>query len=197
MQSLTAKGMPVNGVTCAPVCKRRSAWRACSKASSSATVTKALMCGSVVWIWSRVAVVNSRLLTCLLERRSWAARMERLNNSMRLLFVKHQRYLNKGAILVGHVLHEVLARHGRLQFVKPHDIMGTGGFTGWFHILRVHFVKQVEIVDDGRKLVAKGLGLLFQNAQANKECHVFNHICIDGKTGFGWFLRLHDYFSLI
>ena len=80
--------------------------------------------------------------------------------------------------------------------IRAHYAVGVGGLTGRFNILCIHFVQQVEIINDGGKLVAEGLGLFFQDAQTHEERHVFDHIGVDGKVSFGRFLMVSYSISL-
>ncbi len=81
----------------------------------------------------------------------------------------------------GHILQEILARHGRLDLICAHDAAGVGSLTGRRHILGIHFVQKVEIIDDGCELVAEGLGFFFLDTQAHQKSNMFDHVGVDGE----------------
>ena len=71
---------------------------------------------------------------------------------MALFFTKDQRNLDEISLAVWDILQEILARHGRKHLICPHCTAGIGSLAGWWDIFSIHFIQQVEIVDDRSEL---------------------------------------------
>jgi hypothetical protein len=103
--------------------------------------------------------------------------------NMALLVVENLRHLDVIAIPAGDIFHKVFKGHGRSDLVCAHYASGIGGFASWRHVGSIHFVEEVEIVDDRGELVAECQGFFFPDTQTNQEGNMFDHAGIDGG---GW-----------
>jgi hypothetical protein len=100
-----------------------------------------------------------------------------------LIFIENLRNFDEITVPVWDILEEIFARHGRPDLVWTHYAANIGGLAGRRYIRGVHFVQEVEIVDDRGKLLAEGPGLLFVDSQANQKGNILYQFSIYGE---GW-----------